>query len=301
MEINRLAALRPRFVWDIVDDAFDLYRERFALFCGISACVALPVDILTIVYTVGGVNSMRGPGRNDPMEALGFLGPLLLVNVPLKMAAGVLQDAATSVAVEAHLTGQPISIGQAYRRVLPRFWPLIGGIFLTGFFVLVGSCAMGIGALIAAVALAFVGQAIILERRGAWDAVRRSTQLAFSNFGKVLGMIILLSLLTYILTIGLQGIVSAVFELLPSRGGNSAQELQRTVFTQSLSSVATLVLEPLSALATTLLYYDLRVRREGLDISTAAQEAGVTLAPDPFGDLSSEAAYRQTYRATAGR
>lgn len=297
MEINRLAALRPRFVWDIVDDAFDLYRERFALFCGISACVQLPVDVLTIIYTATSLNSMRGTSRNDPFEALGFLGPLLLVNLPLKMAASVLQDGATSVAVEAHLTGQPISIGQAYRRVLPRIWPLIGGMVLTGFFVLLGSCAMGIGAIVAAVALAFVGQAIVLERRGAWDAVRRSTQLAFSNFAKVLGLVVLVYLLSSILTSGLQGIVELLFTLLPSRGGSSAQTLQRTVLSQSLTSVATLIIEPLGTLAATLLYYDLRVRREGLDISTAAQEAGVALAPDPFGDLSSDAAYRKMYRA----
>ena len=302
MEINRLAALRPRFVWDIVDDAFDLYRERFALFCGISACVELPVDVLTIIYTVVSLNNLRGANGRDPMEAFGFLGPLLLVNLPLKMAAGVLQRAATSVAVEAHLTGQPISIGQAYRRILPRFGPLVGAMFLTGFFVLLGSCAMGIGVFVPLVALAFVGQAIVLENRGAWNAVRRSSQLAFSNAAKVLGLIILVLLLTWLLTSGLQGIVEAVFSLLPSRGGNTAQAVQRTVLSQSLSSIGTLLLEPLGTLATTLLYYDLRVRREGLDISTAAQEAGVALAPDPFGDLSSEAAYRQTYRATgAGR
>ena len=46
-----------------------------------------------------------------------------------------------------------------------------------------------------------------------------------------------------------------------------------------------LLLLPLPAIATTLLYYDLRVRREGLDVEAEAAAWGVPLAPDPFGGV----------------
>jgi hypothetical protein len=45
VEISTLADLRPRTVWEIVDDAFDLYRERFALFASLAATVYVPAFV----------------------------------------------------------------------------------------------------------------------------------------------------------------------------------------------------------------------------------------------------------------
>ena len=53
---------------------------------------------------------------------------------------------------------------------------------------------------------------------------------------------------------------------------------------------------PLYGIAITLLYFDIRVRREGLDIVALAERIEHPLAPDPFGDMTSEQARRRYFK-----
>ena len=301
MEITRLADLRPRFVWDIVDDAFDMYREKFALFCGIAACVAVPIGAFTVFYTASGLSKVAAASKSDPFAALGFLGPLFFVTIPAAIAAHVLQTGATSAAVEAQLNGQTITFSDAYRRTFTRLWPLLGAMLMTALLVIVGGCAAGIGAIFAIIYLNFVGQVVVLENRGVWDAIRRSKQLADTSMGKVFGLLVLMGFLSLILSWGIQGIVELVFDLVPTGGSQTAQTVQKSILSQSATSLVGVFLAPVGFIASTLLYYDLRVRREGLDISVAAQETGVVLAPDPFGDAPSEAVSRKMAREARRR
>ena len=296
MEITRLAELRPRYVWDIVDDAFDMYREKFALFCGIAACVAVPIGAFTVFYTASGLSKIAAASKSDPFAALGFLGPLLFVTIPLSLAANVLQTGATAAAVEAQLNGRTLTFSEAYKQTFAHFWPLLGAMVMTALLVIVGGCAAMIGAIVAVVYLHFVGQIVVIENKGAWAAIRRSTQLAGTGWGKVLGLIFLIGFLTMLLSYGIQGIVEIVFAIIPTGGSQTAQTLQKTVLSQSATSLVSIFLAPVGFIASTLLYYDLRVRREGLDITYAAQETGVTLAPDPFGDAPSESVSRKMAR-----
>ena len=293
MEITRLAELRPRFVWDVVDDAFDMYREKFALFCGIAACVAVPIGIITIAYTATGLSKMAAASKSDPFAALGFLGPLLFITLPLALAANILQTGATAIAVEAQLNGQTLTFGDAYKQALTRIWPLLGAMVMVALLVIVGGCAAGIGAIFAIIYLNFVAQAVVLENRSVWSAIKRSKQLAENNMGKVFGLIMLIGFLTSLLSYGIQGIVELIFLLIPTGGAQTAQTVQKTLVSQSATGLVGIFLAPVGFIATTLLYYDLRVRREGLDIAVAAQETGVTLAPDPFGDAPSTQVSRQ--------
>jgi hypothetical protein len=74
------------------------------------------------------------------------------------------------------------------------------------------------------------------------------------------------------------------------------RETQEQLLSQAMQSVAGLLIAPVQGIALTLLYFDLRVRREGLDIVAQATEQGYRLAPDPFGDISSEHALRRSRR-----
>ena len=46
----------------------------------------------------------------------------------------------------------------------------------------------------------------------------------------------------------------------------------QTVLNQVVAAVVTILLEPISAIARTLLYYDLRVRKEGFDLELMARQ-----------------------------
>lgn len=299
MEITRFADLRPRFVWDIVDDAFDLYRERFALLCGISAAVNAPAYLLYILVTASAVAAVSSRSGTDPFGGVLELYQSIFLGLPLLSIAQVLQGGATALVVQDVLEGKQenITLGSAYRRVFRRALPIMGAAFLVGFAVLIGLCAFGVGALYAGVVTAFVSQCILLEGRSIGSAFQRSHDLAQNAFGKVLGMNILVGLITAIISGGLQGLTEIFFVFIEWGENSAVQQAQKYVVSQSLTSIVAILLAPIASVALTLLYFDLRVRREGLDIAEAAKDTGYELAPDPFGDISSERVVQQMRRA----
>jgi hypothetical protein len=71
--------------------------------------------------------------------------------------------------------------------------------------------------------------------------------------------------------------------LIPSlKGGDvAARQMREFAVKQAAESLGDILIAPLAPIAVTLLYYDLRVRREGLDIEAQAAVIGYPLAPDP--------------------
>jgi hypothetical protein len=292
VEITRFSDLRPRFVWDIVDDAFDLYRERFKLLCGISVMVNAPAYLLYIAMTIGPLaNMVQNQGNTkDPLSGMGefFLGTFLAL--PLLSIAQVIQSGASTLVVQDALAGrlEDATIGSTFRRVFKRFWPLLGASFLVGLLSFLGLCAFFVGIIFVVMYTAFVAQCVLLEERSIGSAFRRSKDLGSAASGKVLGMIMLTGLLTQTLSGGIQALVEVFYGFVEWGGDVAAQQVQKAVISQSLTGVIAILLAPIVSISMTLLYYDLRVRREGLDLAAAAEETGYELAPDPFGDVSSE-------------
>ena len=72
----------------------------------------------------------------------------------------------------------------------------------------------------------------------------------------------------------------------------SQPSLLLAVFVSTLSGViATVITEPFRAATTTLLYYDLRVRREGYDLHVLADQLGLPSASMPAGGDRDPAAW----------
>jgi hypothetical protein len=113
----------------------------------------------------------------------------------------------------------------------------------------------------------FTVQAVVLEDMGPIAALGRSWTLMRGSFWRVLGIIVLIYILIQIITLLpsalLGGVIGAVFS-----------ELDQFMLQQSLSqlvgySIQIFVL-PLQLIGYTLLYYDVRVRKEGFDIELRA-------------------------------
>ena len=112
-------------------------------------------------------------------------------------------------------------------------------------------------------------QAVVLEREGPVRALGRSWRLVRGSFWRVLGITLLAGLIV-VVTAGVLQIPFSLFaamagggnSLLPSTGGNVAGILISAVG----GVVAGAVARPISAGVAVLLYVDLRMRREGLDL-----------------------------------
>jgi hypothetical protein len=117
------------------------------------------------------------------------------------------------------------------------------------------------------VRFAFTVQAVVLEDLGPIAALGRSWTLMRGSFWRVLGIIVLIYFLIQIITLVpsalLGGVIGAVFS-----------ELDQFMLQQSLSQLVGYVIQifvlPLQLIGYTLLYYDVRVRKEGFDIELRA-------------------------------
>lgn len=295
---SRLSELRPRTVWDVVDDAFDLYRENFALFAGVSALVLAPAQLMTIVGTTGWARGLVA-AQTNPEQALGsLLGTfaVLGLSIPFDAFARVWQTGAIARAAEDRLGGEQnsVSVLQTWRRTLSG--RRAGALFLAALAVALTMLGVGmltcfVGVFVVQVVWAFVAQAVVLEGRPAGEALGRSRALVTGYGWRVFGLILLLGLMVVILSGGVAAIMRIVAAFVPyfNQGDQATQQLRRLLAEQVVQALSATLLAPITPIALTLQYYDLRVRREGLDVEVQAEQIGYPLAADPFGSATSAA------------
>jgi hypothetical protein len=292
------AGLRPRGIGELLDGAFTLYRRNFLLLVSIAAVVQVPLAILQLVVfrltdISGRLNSAQNIGNtlnnqnghltaeqtSQLTAALGafavYIGVVLLVQYfivyPLSLAA-------TTHAVSNRYLDKPATVGGSYRAAFTMWRSLIAMILLLAL-VIGGSVAVtvvlgvltGSGGVIVVLFLAVMvlsiivlvrttvaAQAIVIERVGGRQGLRRSWALTRGFFWRIVGIMLLLAIL--------QAIVGAVLSLPVVAVASSASFDVRQMISQAVSAVSAIFITPVTLITLTLLYYDLRIRREGFDI-----------------------------------
>ena len=105
-------------------------------------------------------------------------------------------------------------------------------------------------------------------------AVRRAWDLARGRFWHLLALMLLLIIFAQLIVTGPSALLGVLFQYIsdsPSAFGGFAPGLLQTL-SQALVGLATgLLYLPLQLCAITLVYFDLRVRREGFDLAWKAQ------------------------------
>ena len=292
-------------VGEWLDATFTLYRRNFVLIASISAVVQIPYALLTwLLFSLTGVAAfVRSPLASLGTEtitpaqaqhllnsylgvlavALGLILVSLLVVVPLG-------EAATTRAVSDRYLDRPSSLLSAYRAAWSRLGALISMILILvgayagslaaviGLVALLGAVgAGGLGALLAIVAFVALVPvliviyvrtvvavpAIVLERASGWRGLQRSWQLISGRFWPTFGRMLLLALIASIIS----SVIAAIFEI----PGAALAPGNTFVFDQVASAVAAVFVGPITYIGVTLLYYDIRIRKEGFDIEMLAR------------------------------
>jgi hypothetical protein len=119
--------------------------------------------------------------------------------------------------------------------------------------------------------LAFVSQVFILENLGYMDAIRRSWALAKGDLGRVIVVVLLSSILLSVI----QQIPTIPLQIINAMDKTPRTDLQ--VLQVVIGMLAQILVLPVQAILMVLLYYDIRVRKEGFDIQMLAQSIGATL------------------------
>lgn len=293
--------LTPMSVADIVDASIRLYRRNFGPFVGITAIVYAPMGVLQIImmYAAGqmmqnATSSSAGPAPEHLAVIFGtYIGLLLMALLAVPISQGAL-----SIAVSRRYLNYPVTVGDAYSAIGVRWASLIGAVFLTVLMIggvtaiiftpgtmlvamlaerkeIAGAVAVGVlffGGLVVAVIylwvkLMFVTAVVAVEGTSAVAGITRSWNLVSNEWWRCFGTYFLLGLVTLIIMYAVSYPVSAVAMFAV---GTANLALGQAI-SGAVTMVANMVIQPILIVALVLLYYDLRVRKEGFDLQLLAR------------------------------
>lgn len=284
--------LRPLGVGDIVDRVFSLYRARPAVYLVVAALPYVAFVLVTAAVTAGlalsfgGASVITDPAAfmRDPAALATLLTGALAFGLAIVAVALVIlsaQSAALVAAFAARYLAREVTAGAALRQGLRAAPRVIGAgivVFVVLFLLWVAvilvvaltqSVLVGVGLALAAVAASIyvLASTVVmpvvatLEGAGPIASLRRSWTLSEGNRWRIIG----LQLLLLVLNVVLATLVSAVFLAVPTNDATSV------IIQQVVSLVVNIAWTPVQWGTFTILYYDLRVRREAFDLQLAAE------------------------------
>lgn len=244
-------SLRPRSAAEIIDAAFRMYRQYFVGFITLSAIVYLPIYVVRVLFA-----------RMLPLIEEGQPGPLLAVFIGLLIFLlwMPIVEASLSIAASDRYHGREIEPARAIGDALTR----IGKLFIvkswTWFILSLAFIFLIIPFFYFFARYFAVPQAMLFERTGIRRGLARSRQLAKGEKWKILKTLGLIWLIVMAAT--------ATVDLMMQPDPGDAPSM----LSQLLGSLVSMIVYPLVPITATLLYYDVRIRREGYDIEVLSAE-----------------------------
>jgi hypothetical protein len=283
--------LRPMRLAEILDQAMRLYRRNFTTFIGIIALVHIPMTILQLGVSYLTTSSINTNATNPSQVFtagyfLGLTGTIVIGIAQLVLVQGVAAAALTH-AVTANFLGERIGILEAYQRIRQSWGKLVLSLILLAAMIFGLSIATFlipcVGWLIGPGLLVFLSLAVnpllaptvIVENLSVGGSLRRAWDLGRRRFWWLLGFIFILMLFSQLVVTGPTVALSAAARMTTGSSGAIQQSLLNTIIAGFVSITFSLLYIPLQLTAHTLVYYDLRIRTEGFDLSLLSlQNAG---------------------------
>jgi len=266
----------PMSVSGILDKAFTLYRRNFVRFITIVAVIQVPIALISLLWTAfleRGVSdvSSGAPYRNPggaPYFDFAVMGTLFFSIVATLVANALCQGALTRSVSDAYL-GKESTVEQTFRAVLPKLAVLVGASLLAALVIGLGAMLLIVPGVIFALWLFVTTPSIVVENLGATAGMSRSKALTSGNLGKVFAVGFLVWLITVVVSLPIGFVIGFFSALLVGSGSMAGAFL-----THLAGLIGQILAMPIGAAAGVLLYYDLRIRKEGFDLQMLSQSMG---------------------------
>jgi len=257
--------LRALTVSEILDRALRIYRAKFFPFLGVVAVMLVPQGILKLVATY-------------------YLNDIRIADSFFRIIFQNLAMLALIVAISNANLQREFTINAVYSTGIKRFWPMMESIFLKAMAIVLPGVVVGVclalvaplGFFVILLYLPFAifvstrwslsSSVIVLENAGAMGGLTRSWELTKDFFWRVLGTSFLASLLSLLLTLlpnyfssTILGMVGASFQI-------------TALVSVVVEQISVVIVLPFTVAVQVLIYYDLRIRKEGFDLMLRASE-----------------------------
>lgn len=269
--------LRPRSATELVDAAFQVYRRAPLQFMVAVAAVYVPWLVIQLVFNVS-ITPTNLPGTGQ-IAWLSLVGILIFA-----IAGGV-----TALIARDVYLGRPLDVAAEFRELLPRLPTLILASVASVIIVAIGTViavipaavvvtlaggrglAAAVGGLLFIVAGMYlfarfyaVRQIVVLEDAGVFRALGRASELSKGLRIHIIGTLFLVGVLTIAVDVG----ATLMLGMIPS-----------PVLIRLGSTAIAVIVGPLFGITETVLYYDLRIRKEAFDVEYLAGEVESSVIP----------------------
>ncbi|MFZ0978431.1 MAG: hypothetical protein WAN23_03420 [Candidatus Acidiferrales bacterium] len=258
--------LRPMSAGEILDRTASLYRDNFVLFFGISVVPHL----LLLLWNLPRLVLLEYGRRISPSQLFEQTAITLVITVVDAHIVYFFAQGATTFAVSEMYLGRKVSIFAALRRLGTRTRSLVGCTLLSGMTIFFATVLLLVPGISLACRLMVALPAAILENLSPRGAFERSFSLTRGYVKGALAIFALyfaLRITAYLLILYAYRLVVLARLDLETRLLGSVLVLFANV------AIATLI-EPFLTIAATVFYFDLRVRKEALDLQLMLNDSG---------------------------
>lgn len=276
-------------------------------------------------FSVGRLETASGENVDEIGAGIALMG-LVLYAIPmaLSMIAVALLQGVVVIEVSRAVLGEKLTLRQLWHRAKGRMGALIGWMLLLSLAMLVATAVLvaivvvcvatlgavgialgvavgvlgGLGFVVLAAwlstKLSMVPSAIMIERLRLGAAVRRSWQLTGGHFWRIFGILLLVSVIlgttAQVISTPLSMFGPMLIGILAPTGADEATTaallIGFIVLTLALTTALSAVILVVQSATTALLYVDLRMRKEGLDLELSRfveeRAVGTTTVDDPY-------------------
>jgi hypothetical protein len=282
--MSAVPELRPLSVGEILDVALKIWRRHFPALAKIVLFVVAPVQVLSSLLLVSAIpnsDAFFDPSAFDPTtntttdvfgenfdggDAAAFFAAFGLVTL-LSGLAFVLSSAAALRAITvAYLGGTP-DWKESLRGAVNRLGSLVWLTLLMSLGVTLGFVFCLVPGIWLAVSWSLAFVALVAEDLSGTAALRRSYDLVRGRFWATFGVL----LIAFLLNAVVDQIVAIPFAIGSFFSADSIVGFSLSAVANIISDVVT---TPFVAAVFVLVYFDLRVRKEGFDLQLMAQAMG---------------------------
>ena len=285
--------LRPLTLAELLDRSFSTYKRHLWLFVGIMAVPAIVATLYAVA--IQAFNTTMTPDMT-PEQALFRVIPLMIgvfVFLIVLMVVHTFALGATTIAVGQLHQGLQPSVAESYREarrhggrlMLLIIWAslrLAGAWFGLMILTILLSLVVALASRIASGVFVFIGliggflftgylairygvsvPALVLEEVSAGKALARSVELTAGNRGRVFLIMLCAAMINYATAALLQGpfMLGALIA-----GPGTAAAIGLTIVGAVLGGIGSMFSGPIMIIGLAMIYYDLRVRKEALDL-----------------------------------
>ncbi len=282
----------PMSLGKILDNAIAIYRKNFIRYTTIVAIIQIPISLVTIFVSTLSTSSSDMPFPDysyqtpiaqitpsddfvyeddySPTAGSTSLETISYLNILVAFIAGIgylLSNGALVKNVSEYYLGNTLTIGQTYRFVIPKLLTMIIAMILMMIIIMFGFVLLIVPGIIFSLWFALTIQVIMAENLGPIEGLSRSKNLAKGNLGKIFAVSFVANILATIVGGMIGGLVGFI--------GGYVWSFNSSTFNIILHLAelfANVITMPFVATALILLYYDLRIRKEGFDLEMMAQQ-----------------------------